>query len=166
MIADVGKAEARGDGDGARAGGKERGLGDAKAAAALKRDSRRIGIIMRVGLVRIVKDRIANRIIKPNGLSIGASASPTHERAKSTIAGASLSTNRPGLRKAGSMCGAFRANRPMSTNHDREVRHQRSIDQIFTETSADPPRYVAVTRASRASAGAGPSMLSSPVSRT
>jgi hypothetical protein len=68
MIADVSKAEPRGDRDGARAGGEERGLGDAKAAAALKRDTGRIGIIMRVGLVRIVKDRIANRIIKPNGL--------------------------------------------------------------------------------------------------
>ena len=68
MIADVGKAELCGDRNCARAGGKERGLGDAKAAAALKRDASGIGIIMRVRLVRIVKDNIANRIIKPNGL--------------------------------------------------------------------------------------------------
>jgi hypothetical protein len=60
MIADVGKAEPCGDRDGARAGGKKRGLGDAKAAAALNRDASRIGLIMRIRLVRIVKDRIAN----------------------------------------------------------------------------------------------------------
>ena len=68
MIADVGKAEARRDRDRARTGGKERCLGDAKAAATFERDASRIGVIMRVGLVRIVTDRIANRIIEPNGL--------------------------------------------------------------------------------------------------
>ena len=67
MIADVRKAEARGDCDGARAGGKQRRLGDAEAAASFERDASRIGVMMGVGLVRIVKHRIANRIIAPNG---------------------------------------------------------------------------------------------------
>jgi len=68
MIVNVGKPEARGDPDGARAGGKECCLGDAKAAATFERNASRIGVIVRVGLVWIVEDRIANRIIEPNGL--------------------------------------------------------------------------------------------------